>query len=209
MNILIVSNSFIFREALCNVFSSKFKDYNLQSLESISKLTQIDLSQLDCIIADTNDKHVEKLLNLKTEHKHIKIIALDFTKNQEVFTKLIKAGIDGYILDMSDKDEFIYKVNMILKGKKYYDADILNNILNDNFKLDMKELTNRELEILEQVSEGLSNKEISKELYISEYTVKKHISSILSKLDFRSRKDIIIYAKDNNFNRDTYMMNVN
>ncbi|MGL6106248.1 response regulator transcription factor [Romboutsia sp.] len=204
MNILIVSGSFIFREALYNLFSSKFKDYNIQSIESVTSLSNMDLFEIDCIIAETNDECIEELLSLKMEYKNIKIIALDLIKKQEIFKKLIKAGIEGYILDMSDKDEFIYKVSTVLRGKKYYDADLVNVVLSDNVKMDIEELTNRELEVLEQVSEGLSNKEISNQLYISEYTVKKHISSILAKLDFRSRKDIIIYAKESNFCKSLY-----
>ena len=60
-----------------------------------------------------------------------------------------------------------------------------------------EDLTERESQVLHMVGLGYTNKEIAKKLYISEHTIKKHITSILSKLDMRNRKDLIIYTKNN------------
>ena len=62
----------------------------------------------------------------------------------------------------------------------------------------IERLTSREKEVLDMVVSGLTNKEIAKSLYLSEHTIKKHITNILDKLDMRNRKDLIIYVKENN-----------
>ena len=64
-------------------------------------------------------------------------------------------------------------------------------------KSSYEDLTERESQVLHMVGLGYTNKEIAKKLYISEHTIKKHITSILSKLDMRNRKDLIIYIKNN------------
>ena len=85
-----------------------------------------------------------------------------------------------------------------MKGKKYYDIDLLEEMINPNKESATKSnnmLTDRENQVLDKVSIGLTNKEIAKELYVSEHTIKKHITNILSKLDMRNRRDLIIYKK--------------
>ena len=64
-------------------------------------------------------------------------------------------------------------------------------------------LTNREKCVLNYVCKGLSNKDIANELKITDYTIKKHVSNILSKLNLRNRQDIIIYAKENHILDET------
>lgn len=196
MKILVISNSFIFRTILHDLLSRRFEDYKIQSLESITDLLHMDLQNVDCIIADTNDKYIEKLGKIKILYYNIKMIALDLKKNRDMYIKFVKSEIDGYIYDMTDDDEFIYKINRILKGEKYYEKNYplgsYNKEENNNIEKNVNKLTKREKEILGYVSKGLSNKDISRELYISQHTVKKHISSILGKMGFKNRKDIII-----------------
>lgn len=68
-------------------------------------------------------------------------------------------------------------------------------IIEDDGNLEEK-LTSRELEVLTALGEGLNNKEIAKKLYISEYTVKKHVSQVLAKLKFADRTQAALYAQE-------------
>ena len=70
-----------------------------------------------------------------------------------------------------------------------YNQEVLN-------KSSYEDLTERESQVLYMVGLGYTNKEIAEKLYISEHTIKKHVTSILSKLDMRNRKDLIIYTKN-------------
>ena len=92
----------------------------------------------------------------------------------------------------------MYIVKTVIKGKKYYDLEILDELMNneDTFNKSLYDtLTERESQVLHMVGLGSSNKEIAKQLYVSEHTIKKHITSILFKLDMKNRKDLIIYTK--------------
>ena len=121
---------------------------------------------------------------------------LDSRKDIELFLKSVDYGVDGYILNIADKEEFIYIVKKILNGKKFYDSELLQYSIPKNKATNEIYLTNREKNVLSYVCKGLSNKDIANELNVTDYTIKKHVSSILSKLNLRNRQDLIIYAKE-------------
>lgn len=102
----------------------------------------------------------------------------------------------GYVVDFEDEDEFKYIINKIICGKKFYDADVIQKALGNKNKTKGLILTPREEEVMLEVKKGLSNKEIADKLGITESTVKKHLSSVLQKLNFKSRKDVIIYGNN-------------
>ena len=101
------------------------------------------------------------------------------------------------ILNIDDKDEFIYIIKRVLNGKKFYDSELLQYTIHNEKTNNEIDLTNREKCVLNYVCKGLSNKDIANELKVTDYTIKKHVSNILSKLHLRSRQDIILYAQDN------------
>ncbi|MDK2562966.1 response regulator transcription factor [Romboutsia sedimentorum] len=200
MGILIVSDSFIVRDALYYMFNKKYgmetKILASNFLDLEKNLKKIEISKVNCMILDIEKENMKYIEFMKDDICENKIVVLDLHRSKEVCATSIKQGVDGYILNIAEKEEFMDKVNSIIeKGKKFYDIDLLQNILQDEY-VECETLTNRENEILEEVGKGYSNKEIAKHLYITEYTVKKHISSILLKLNLRSRKNIIIYFKE-------------
>ena len=109
----------------------------------------------------------------------------------------MKAGVDGYILANIDSEDIGYAVKQISKGKKYYDADLIESYISKGEAEGISELTKREQEILVCIARGKSNIEISKELYITEHTVKKHTSNIFSKLNLKDRMQAALYAYNN------------
>lgn len=103
--------------------------------------------------------------------------------------------IDGYMINITEKEEFIFVVNRIVQGKKAYDPILLKSVVSTNYLNKGDILTRRERDVLKELGKGLSNKEISYNLYITEHTVKKHISSILDKLNLKNRQEAILYIK--------------
>lgn len=106
--------------------------------------------------------------------------------------------VDGYVLKEALPEELIHALKIISKGRKYYDPGVLELIIksNDPFEDDghLEQLTPKEKEVLMELGKGRSNKEISQVLYITEYTVKKHVSQILAKLDLTDRTQAALYA---------------
>lgn len=200
MNILLVSDSFIVREALENLFQNVLNVLKLKTMQNVNELQREDFIDVDFAFIDIKRECAQKLdliSEAKNIFKNLKVTILDMGKNISIFKKVVDLGIDGYILNIEEKEDFIYSLKKVIKGKKSYAPDLLPSIINTTQRKDIGILTNREQEVLIEVSDGLNNREIAEKLYITECTVKKHVSSILDKLDMRNRKEIIIYAREN------------
>lgn len=200
MNILLVSESFIIREALSNLFKNIIEGAYVHPISNLRELKSSILSSIEFIFVDINRESVDQLEiieGIKEIHQNIKVMMLDSSKDKEIFVQAVTIGVDGYVLDIGDKDEFVYSIKKILGGKKIYDTDLLPHVLDVGSRNEMEILTIREREVLSLVSEGMNNRQIAGKLHITEYTVKKHVSSIFNKLNLKNRKDAIIYVKDN------------
>jgi two-component system nitrate/nitrite response regulator NarL len=91
-------------------------------------------------------------------------------------------------------EEILYAIRIIGRGRKYYDPNVVRLMVEDNGGGFTEELTPREWDVLKALGRGLANRQIAKELYITEYTVKKHVSQILAKLGLKDRTQAALYA---------------
>lgn len=201
MNILIVSESFVIRDSIGNLLKKTLQPADIKIVSNLDGIESKDLSKLDFAFIDVKSENIEvvdTLAKIKSIFKKLRIMILDFKKDKEIFSVLTKMGIDGYILNISEEDEFMYIVKKVLNGKKFYDSELLQYIINRPINYEAQKLTNREFAVLKQVAKGLSNKDIAINLDVTDYTIKKHVSKILSKLNLKNRQDIVIYARDNN-----------
>lgn len=199
MKMLVASETFIVKEAILNLFVKNFKEAKTNAIDSLNEIDREILSTYDIIFlqADLNKLDELEIVSTLKQMKHnIKIVILDPTKNEKLCIKVIKMKLDGYVTSLDHKDEFAYIAKKIIAGGKFYDSNIVQQVfLNSPNKLEHV-LTSRESEVNKLICKGMSNKEIGNALNITEYTVKKHISSILDKLNVKNRKDIIIHFKD-------------
>ena len=200
MKALVVSESFIIRDSLNHLLNEILDTNDIITASNANDLSDEDLLEVDLSFIDVNKNNisiVERLSKVKDKSKTLKIMILDSKKEIEIFLKSVDYGVDGYILNIDDKDEFIYIIKKVINGKKFFDSELLQYSI-DKKKINSEtDLTNREKYVLNYVCKGLSNKDIANELKITDYTIKKHISDILNKLHLRNRQDIIIYARDN------------
>lgn len=107
--------------------------------------------------------------------------------------------VDGYLSFEAHPEELIYALRLIETGTKYYDPDIIDLLIAmhnepriDNSSLEL--LTTKENEVLQNIGMGFSNKQIAENLFISENTVKKHVSQVLSKLELSDRTQAALFA---------------
>lgn len=129
-----------------------------------------------------------------------KLVIFSSDANRACFDSIQNGLVDGYVLKDAFPDELVYALKVIGRGRKFYDPKVMENMLqpvekNENIPEDM---TPREVEILGQLAKGLNNKAIAEKLYISEYTVKKHVSRILGKLELQDRTQAALYAYKRN-----------
>lgn len=201
MEVLVISKSFIIREAICMFFSNNFEECRVVEGNILPDILKLDLSKTEILLIDVDRDIIEYIAKVKDYYKNLKVIVYNKTNNKDIVLNCFKYKIDSCISDIQEKEDLTYIINTVKRGKKHYEFEVLEEFINNksyNEKYDANILTNRENEVLDMVGCGYSNKEIAKTLYISEHTVKKHITNILFKLDMRNRKDLIIYKKENN-----------
>jgi len=124
------------------------------------------------------------------------IIVTSFIDDEKVYPA-IEAGASGYLLKTSAAHDIAQAIRTTYQGGRVVEPQVSNKLRNEtsnrNFHLH-DELTNREKEVLQLISNGKSNQEIADELFITLKTVKTHVSNILSKLEVEDRTQAAIYA---------------
>lgn len=125
-----------------------------------------------------------------------KFIVLTSSSKQEDFRRAQKANVDGYILKDAFAEDIIYAFRVVARGKKFFDSGLLQYSTSRDEEDQLTELTPREIDVLAELGKGLSNIQIGKTLFISEHTVKKHVSNILSKLDLTHRTQAALFANN-------------
>lgn len=193
MDILILSNSFMVRESIYNLIRKIYESVNIDAIDVNAYLSKDNFKNYNLTIGHTHNtglKDIKSFFELKEQSD--RFIVFDQLKNENILKICIENNIDGYITDFEDEYEFKYIINKVINGSKFYDSDLVQKLMGRK-KSDLALLlTDREKEVMLEVSKGLSNKEISEKLNITEFTVKKHLSKVMSKFNYRSRKDIII-----------------
>jgi DNA-binding NarL/FixJ family response regulator len=192
---------------------SFFDDFaiKLTAVNGSDLLSQIDNNHnLDLILMDIEMpvlNGIETTEIIKKKHPHIKIIMLTVFDNDEHIFNAIKAGADGYLLKEINAKDLHDGILETLDGGAAMNPSIamktlklLRNPLcveNEKDKEDIK-LSNRETEVLEQLSKGLNYIQIADNLIISKGTVRKHIENIYRKLQVHNKMEAVQKAKRNN-----------
>lgn len=122
-----------------------------------------------------------------------KFIILTSFSNKRDFLRAEQLGVCGYLLKEALPDEMIYALKIISQGRKYYDPGVIEIKIKNQFQ-QTEDLTPRECEVLQALGKGLSNSDIAAQIFVSENTVKKHVSQILSKLDLPDRTQAALFA---------------
>ncbi len=158
---------------------------------------KIDLVLQDIRLKEENGIDIaSKLLEYDEEAK---IILLTTFKDEEYINKAIRVGVKGYILK-DNIDSLFKSIQTVMAGNMVLDSEVIKDIkLSDKKKKSIEDfdITERELDIIKLLAEGMSNKEISQSLYLSEGTVRNYISNLLDKLNLRDRSQIVVFYYKN------------
>lgn len=145
----------------------------------------------DIILLDLNMKGMSGLDTLKAlRHEGIsaRILVLTVSDARSDIFAMVDAGADGYLLKDSEPEILLAHILQASRGEKVFSEGVASYLTNRQHSADpLRQLTDRERDVLQEVARGLSNKEIAAILHISEETVKVHIRNLLRKLDVRSR----------------------
>ena len=142
---------------------------------------------------------------IKEAYPEVKIVMVTTFQDTEYIVEAMQYGASGYLLKDSSYEAIYDGIKVALSGKVVMDATVSEKLVmqpkaqtttNQQTDISSLGLTEREIELIRLVSQGLNNKEISEALFLSEGTVKNNISTILSKLALRDRTHLVIFAYD-------------
>jgi two-component system NarL family response regulator len=155
-----------------------------------------DIVLLDLVMPNMNG--IEITEKLKTTYPQIKILVLTSYIDDEHVISAIDKGADGYEMKDVEPEQLIDSINRVLNGEKIIHPQAQNVIESVNKKPHMtNKLSKREIEVLTEMVKGKTNKEIAATLFVSEKTVKTHVSHIFNKLQVTDRTKAAIYAMEN------------
>lgn len=206
MKILLVDDHTLFRNGL-KMLLDTLPGYEVtgeasngkEFLELIRK-NEYDIVFLDIEMPEINGIEAAKRA-LEINHD-LRIITLSMYGDEEYYDQMIDAGAKGFLLKNTNLQEVKTAIDTVLNGGNYFSQELMQNLLK-NYKItkELKEpdsaLSDREVEILLLISEGLSNQEIGDRLFISKRTVEKHRANILDKTNCRNAAGLIMYAIKN------------
>ncbi len=126
-----------------------------------------------------------------------RFVILTSYSTEEEIQGAIREDVDGYVLKEALPEELISAINTVGQGRKYFDPAVVQFAMGQGRygkKPELGNLTQRELEVLKALGRGLNNHTIADTLFISEHTVKKHVGSILEKLELKDRTQAALFA---------------
>jgi len=163
----------------------------------------------DVILMDINmpiQNGIKAIQELKEKGCSSRVIVLTIHEEREYLLEAVKIGAAGYIMKDAEADQLIDAIRQVYKGETYIQPNLTTKLIRDFDKMsyhsvrkqfEENSLTQREIEVLLLIAEGKNNKEIADDLFISEKTVKNHVSNIFKKIDVSDRTQAAIYVFKN------------
>lgn len=199
MKLLIVDDHEIVRKGLVGALALEEEFSEIEEAGSIEEALKIlRISKPDIAIIDICLSHRENGLRIieksQAEHLMTKFVIFTSSSRKDDYNDAKRLDVSGYILKDSDIEDISYALKSVLKGKCFFDSSIEVSPVRDIHKEVREALTDREYEVLRALGKGLTNQQIAQKLFITENTVKKHISSLLAKLQLAHRTEAALYA---------------
>lgn len=174
-------------------------------------LEKIASNRPDVVLLDINMPKmngIECLKQIKAKYTKTKVIMLTIHEDSEYLIKTINIGAEGYVLKDADVSSLVKAIQKVVSGDIYIHPTLSNVLVKAYKRKDDEEeedliagLTRREYEVISLISKGFNNKEIGQELFISEKTVKNHVSNIFKKINVNDRTQAALFALKNNITK--------
>ncbi len=217
--IVIIDDHQLFREGVKRIldFEPTF-EVVAEGDDGSEAVTLVEQYQPDVIIMDINMPNrngVEATAELIEKYPDSKVIILSIHDDENYVTHALKTGATGYLLKEMDADALVEAVKVVADGGSYLHPRVTHNLVKEYRRLSADEgdsdkyisqveirrplhlLTRRECEVLQLLADGKSNRGIGEALFISEKTVKNHVSNILQKMNVNDRTQAVVVAIKN------------
>ncbi|SIT69168.1 response regulator [Edaphobacillus lindanitolerans] len=213
-DIIIIDDHQLFREGVKRILDFE-ETFNVvaEGADGDEVLALYEEFRPDVVLMDINmpgKSGIEATSELIAAHPEAKIIILSIHDDESYVTHAMKTGALGYMLKEMDADAIVQAIKVVAAGGSYLHPKVTRNLVAEFRRLSDKEmvgsfhqteirrpfhlLTKRECEVLQLLTDGQSNRSIGDSLYISEKTVKNHVSSILQKMGVNDRTQAVVNA---------------
>ena len=209
IKVLIADDQRLMREGLATLLAlADDIDIIAQAGDGVEAIELAKAQRPDVILMDIQMPHVNGVEATRTIRSLLpatQIIILTTFDNEEYLLEGLRAGACGYLLKDMPSEQLADAIRSAAKGQSPIGPEMARKLVNLVTHSPIvtappvaSELSEREIEVLRLVADGLSNKEIAEKLFIAEGTAKNHVSSILSKLEARDRAQAVARAKELN-----------
>ena len=204
--VIIVDDHTLFRNGL-RILLNNMENYHVIAEASNGKqfLELLEKEIPDLVLLDINMPvmdGIEAATFAHDKYPDLKIITLSMYGEEDYYYKMVNAGVKGFVLKNSDIKEVKNALDVVFEGGSFFSSELLQNLINSlksapKSKEVHTELSEREMEILILICQGLSNQEIGDKLFISKRTVDKHRANILEKSESKNTAQLVVYAIKN------------
>ena len=202
IRVIIVDDHEIFRNGLQMVINKLgYAKVIAEASNGLELLEILETKETDLIFMDIEMpimNGIEATRKTLEKYPETKIIALTMYKEDAYIQSMIDAGVKGFLIKNIRKDILDRAIQAVYNGKTYYSEELWDyftkSVLREEKQSIHSNITKREFEVLELLSEGLSNKEIADRLFISERTVVGHKSNLMSKTNTKNTVSLLAYA---------------
>lgn len=205
IRVLLVDDQTLIRRALQMLLADQSgvevigdADGGLAAIEFVAQ-NPPDVVLMDMIMPGMDG--VEATKEICDRHPEIKVLILSIDDDQEYIIQAMRHGAAGYILKNTPPEELAFAIQAVHRGYTHLGPGVGEKMIamipdptQESYCTELAQLTPREQDIARLIAQGESNQEIADHLFISQKTVKNHISSILSRLNLRDRTQIAIWA---------------
>lgn len=208
INIIIVEDHTLFREGLKSLLSNN-NHYTVVAEYPNGKAFIDNLFDIeaDLVLIDINMpvmNGIEATTEAKIKKPELKFIALSMYSDQKYYYEMIKAGVSGFVLKEATTDELDKAIHDVMNNESFFSPKLLQQVILHIPELEVKqkiinklEITERELDVLSLICKGMTNNEISEQLFLSPKTVETHKTRLLKKTTTKNSTSLILFALKN------------
>jgi DNA-binding NarL/FixJ family response regulator len=209
IKVIIADDHKMFRQGVTNILNDTGEVEVTEAESGDELIEKLKTLKPDVILMDINMPGVngiEATKIVKKKYPGIKVMAVSTSDEENYIIEMLKAGAMGYVLKNTGVDELLEAIKVVSRGDSYFCKEASNVIL---FQLDKIKkgrtqkqetdvpLTDREIEVLKYIAEGMTNKEIAEKLFISARTVDTHRRNLHQKLNIKNAAGLVNYAIKN------------